>query len=375
MDTLVPCIEGLQAKLERHRKDDLKETPTRIIFTDVLLQALGWDVRNPDEVELECPTIDGKSVDYALKIDCMQVLFVEAKPLNDPLMDVKSITQVVGYAANAGVEWCVLTNGVTYKIYHSTEKAEAPEKLLFEVSIDSKENKGMSVQQIAERLSLLSRDSMAKGVLDEIGKETFTIGKIRKALDKIFTDPPNAFIRLVRSSIGDDTIKPAEVKKALGKLWAWTPALETTVSSPPSMMTGAKEAVLLKDKTLNYKAFRESIAEVDTVVVPAREDGFKEVFLGENRWYEIRIHHSLIPRIKYIAVYQVAPVSAITHWAPVKNIEPWQDSGKFVVNFAEAAKEINPISLVPKSRVKALQNSRYTSFDKLQRAKTLDEVF
>jgi len=54
------------------------------------------------------------------------------------------------------------------------------------------------------------------------------------------------------------------------------------------------------------------VEEVDTVVVPAREDGFKETFLAENRWYQIRIHGSMKPQIKYIAVYQVAPVSAIT---------------------------------------------------------------
>jgi len=97
--------------------------------------------------------------------------------------------------------------------------------------------------------------------------------------------------------------------------------------------------------------------------------------MAENRWYEIRIHASMISQIKYIAAYQVAPVSAITHWALVKNIEPWQDTGKFVVNFADPAKEISPVPLVPKSRVKALQSARYTSFDRLQRAKTLDEVF
>jgi hypothetical protein len=375
MDTLIPCIERLQAKLDRHRRDDLKEYPTRTIFIAVMLQALGWDVTDPDEVHEEYPTIDGKSVDYALKIDEKPVLFLEAKPLNDPLTDVKSITQVVGYAANAGVAWCVLTNGVMYKVYYSYAKAEAPEKLAFEVSVDPRENQGMPVQQIAERLSLLSRDSMGKGVLDELGKEAFAMGKIRKALDKIFADPPSTFVRLVRSTIGDDTIKPAQVKKTLGKLWARAPELEATVSSPPSVLTGITEAVLLKDKALSYKVSRESIAEVDTIVVPAREDGFHEVFLGENRWYAIRMHHSVIPRIKYIAAYQVAPVSAITHWAPVKNIEPWQDTGKFVVNFAEPAKEVSPIPLVPKSRVKALQNTRYTSFDRLQKAKTLDEAF
>lgn len=361
MDTMVLCIEGLQAKLEKHRKDDLKETPTRVIFTDVLLQALGWDVRNPDEVELECPTIDGKSVDYSLKINGKPVLFVEAKPLNDPLTDVKSITQVVGYAANAGVEWCILTNGVTYKVYHSTEKAQAPEKLLFEVSIDAKENRGMPVQQITERLSRFSRDAMAKGVLDEIGKETFTMGKIRKALDKIFAEPPNAFVRLVRSTIGDDTIKPAQVKKALNRLWARTSEVEITSISRPSVPTASTETIQPGD--------------VDTIIVPAQEDGFQEVFLGENRWYAIRIHASMIPRIKYIAAYRVAPISAVTHCAPVNNIMPWQDTGKFVVNFTEPAKEMEHINLVPKSRVKAPQAPRYTSFNRLQRAKTLDDLF
>ncbi|MBA7477682.1 hypothetical protein ES707_13096 [subsurface metagenome] len=278
MDTIVMCIEGLQAKLEKHRKDDLKETPTRVIFTDVLLQALGWDIRNPDEVELECPTIDGKSVDYALKIDGKSVLFVEAKPLNDPLTDVKSITQVVGYAANAGVEWCILTNGVTYKVYHSTEKAEAPEKLLFEVSLDVKENKGMSVQQVAERFSRFSRDAMAKGVLDEIGRETFTMGKIRKALDKMFAEPPNAFVRLVRSTVGDDTIKPAQVKKALNRLWARTSQVETAPISTLGVLPRTTETMKPISKESGYQLARppDDIAKVDTIVVPAWEDGFQE---------------------------------------------------------------------------------------------------
>ena len=58
-------------------------------------------------------------------------------------------------------------------------------------------------------------------------------------------------------------------------------------------------------------------AEIDTVVVPARDEGFQETFIGENRWYKIRIHPSMIPKIKNIAAYRTAPVSAITHIATV----------------------------------------------------------
>jgi len=236
MDAIIKCIEDLRMKLDKHRKDDLKEYPTRTIFIDPLLQALGWDVRDPDEVELEYSTIDGKSVDYAPKINRKPVLFIEAKPLNDPLTDVKAITQVVGYAANAGVEWCILTNGVTYKVYRSTEKAEAPNKLLFEISLDPKETEGMTIPQVAEQFARFSRDAMAKGILDEIGEQIFTTGKIRKALNKLFMDPPNTLIKLIRSTIGDDSIKPRQVKEALKRLWAQTSEVEVA----PTYKTGVE---------------------------------------------------------------------------------------------------------------------------------------
>jgi len=216
---IISCIEELRLKLERHRKDNLKEYPTRTIFIDPMLKALGWDVTDPDEVQLEYPTIDGKSVDYAPKVNRKPVLFLEAKSINDNLSDVKSVTQVVGYAANAGVEWCILTNGVTYKVYRSTEKAEAPDKLLFEVSIDPKQSEGKSIQQIAEQFNRFSCDAMEKGVLDEIGEQVFTTGKVRKALDKLFIDPPNNLIKIIRSSVDVDILKPFQVRDALKRIW------------------------------------------------------------------------------------------------------------------------------------------------------------
>ena len=114
---------------------------------------------------------------------------------------------------------------------------------------------------------------------------------------------------------------------------------------------------------------------IDTIVVPARDAGFTEVFLRENRWYKVRIDKSLIPKIKYIAVYRVAPEAAITHIAPVASIEPWPTTNGYVVNFAEPAKPIRPVPLVRNGRVVAPQAPRYTSLARLQRARTMDEAF
>lgn len=115
--------------------------------------------------------------------------------------------------------------------------------------------------------------------------------------------------------------------------------------------------------------------EIDTVVIPARKEGYEEVFINENRWYSVRLHGSMRPQIKFIAGYQVAPVSAITHIAPVKSIEPWKESGKWVINFSAPAVEIGPIPFVKKGKVKALQNLRYTSKKRLEEAMTIDDVW
>ncbi len=118
-----------------------------------------------------------------------------------------------------------------------------------------------------------------------------------------------------------------------------------------------------------------AVSDIDTIVVPAREEGFQQVFLGEDEWRSIRIHGSMIPQIKYIAAYRVAPISAITHIAKVKEIVPATDPAKYRLLFEEPAAEIGPIKLVPGGRVKQLQNSRYTTRERLLEAKTLDDVW
>ena len=89
----------------------------------------------------------------------------------------------------------------------------------------------------------------------------------------------------------------------------------------------------------------KGVQELNTIVVPANEEGFKEVFLEKNQWYAIRISSSMIDRIKYIAGYQTAPISAITYYAEVSKIEKYKDTGKYIVYFKDPAKKIGPIKL------------------------------
>lgn len=111
----------------------------------------------------------------------------------------------------------------------------------------------------------------------------------------------------------------------------------------------------------------------DTIIVPAQEDGFKEVFLKQNSWYAIRLSAGKLKDIKYIAAYQTAPVSAITHYAEVESIEPYGDGGKYKINFKGSAKKIGPI-VFGNAKKGTLQGPRYTTFEKLKKAKELNDL-
>jgi len=113
----------------------------------------------------------------------------------------------------------------------------------------------------------------------------------------------------------------------------------------------------------------------DTIVVPAQAEGFNDVFLGERCWYAIRIGGGMISKIKYIAAYQTAPISAITHYAPVERIEPYGDEGKYRVVFAEPAKTLPKTISLGDMPVGSMQGCRYTSLTKLLRAKQVSELF
>ncbi len=123
LDDLQQVIEKLQEMIGRHR-DYLSEneTRTRQVLIDPLLRELGWDVENPDLVALEDQPATSKreSADYILKNSGKNVAVVEAKNIDKKIDDLEHLEQTDNYARYAGVQFFVLTNGVTWLLYERT---------------------------------------------------------------------------------------------------------------------------------------------------------------------------------------------------------------------------------------------------------------
>lgn len=143
-----------------------------------------------------------------------------------------------------------------------------------------------------------------------------------------------------------------------------------------------KEVATVLQDDFSVYLNEESVSSVDemkneetviknVLIVPANEEGFESVFMAKHQWYSIQIAQYRIPEIEYIAAYRNAPHSCITHYAKVKEIEPYND-GKLIINFEGPPVQLpNAITLGDR---KGIRRGMYTSLEKLMKAETLIDL-
>ena len=114
--------------------------------------------------------------------------------------------------------------------------------------------------------------------------------------------------------------------------------------------------------------------EFDTIVCAAFEDGFRHAYVDNNAWWAIRLSQKAREQLKYLAIYEKLPVAAVRHYAEIERIEPYKDSGKFIV-YLKNKKTISSIELDKGKKGIAPQSPRFTTLNKLLKAKKVSELW
>ena len=156
------AIRRFKNPLSEMVERDANEGDTRLLVTDFLCDALGFDKYSDLTTEYQ---VRGEFADYGLRIDKELIAFIEVKRVATNLA-AKHLRQVQNYALNEGVEWVLLTNGARWQAYHVTAALPVEVDLALEVDLLGEETQ----TQKSNQLFYLTRESLKRRQIDELWK-------------------------------------------------------------------------------------------------------------------------------------------------------------------------------------------------------------
>ena len=112
-ERLVAGLKRYQPILAAAKARDVGETDTVTIVKDMLADIFGYDKYSELTSEY---AIRGTYCDLAIKLDAKLSTLIEVKAIGIELKEAQ-VKQAVDYAANQGVDWVLLTNGIRWCVY------------------------------------------------------------------------------------------------------------------------------------------------------------------------------------------------------------------------------------------------------------------
>ena len=187
---------------------DVGEADTVTIIKDMLADVFGYD--KYVEVTSEF-SIRGTYCDLGIKIDSALQTLIEVKAIGLELKDTH-VKQAIDYAANQGVDWVLLTNGICWRVYHIVFSKPIDQELV--VDIDFSIINPRSENDV-ELLYLWCKEGWQRSVLGEYHTQ-------KQALSRFFigamlqTDPVLEVIRRELRRVSPDVrIDIEQIKSVL----------------------------------------------------------------------------------------------------------------------------------------------------------------
>lgn len=246
MDRISSQFKKYQSVLIDAKNRDISESDTVVIIADILADLFGY--KKYVEITTEY-SIRGSYVDLAVKVGTDLRYLIEAKAVGVSLKDAH-IKQAVDYASNLGVEWVILTNGITWQIYKVIFGQPIDKQLIYELDFL---NMNLRNTQCLECLTNLTREGFTHSSMSSFYRQQQATSKfsmaailltpqilqmIRRELRKV---NPGVKIdeELIRSILKDEVLKREVVESDEAK--------KAAEYIKKSLKALAKQKIKLKD--------------------------------------------------------------------------------------------------------------------------------
>ncbi|MDR4886323.1 type I restriction endonuclease [Fredinandcohnia sp. QZ13] len=255
MEEFKQQIRSLANRIERIKGNIQTEEATKTSLIMPLIQALGYDIFNPEELIPEFVADvgikKGEKIDYAIMQGEEPVILIEAKSINEQLA--KHDSQLFRYFGTTKAKFAILTNGIEYKFFTDLEEQNRMDQKPFFV-IDMLDLKDVDIIELAK---FRKADFDVNNVLTTASELKYT-GEIKQYLTTQWEEPSDDFIRVVLNDIyqGVKTKKVIDnfrdlVKKSLNQYVndkvndklqkALNSSTENIVNTPPIVSIEAQE--------------------------------------------------------------------------------------------------------------------------------------
>lgn len=197
-------IGKFQKVLGIAKERDLNESDTVSIITDMLAEVFGYDKYLEVTSEL---AIRGTYCDLAIKLNDKFEYLIECKAIGIDLKD-NHLRQAIGYGANKGIQWIILTNGMEWQIHKLKFEQPIQCELVtkFDMSALSMKN-----ERDVEKLAIITKEGVEKALREELYEKIqcvnkFVVGQL------LLSEPVLSTIRRELKKLSDGiNVEEAEV--------------------------------------------------------------------------------------------------------------------------------------------------------------------
>jgi hypothetical protein len=248
---LIPVVAGQKIR-------DVSEGDTVTMVKDLLADVFGYD----KYVELTSEyAIRGTYCDLAVKLNDKLVQLIEVKSVGTALDD-RHVKQAIDYAANQGVEWVILTNGMVWRLYQVMFAKPIDKRLLAEIDLSTVD---LKKDACLDMLYLLTKEGFVKGAHIELRDRQDATSRYVIAALLTENDSVVGAIRRELRRVVDVLVDDEEIHKVLREEVIKRDAMEG-----PDAEAAARRVNRVEGKTLREKKpAAPGITEPTNVDLPA----------------------------------------------------------------------------------------------------------
>jgi len=299
--------EELLSLIRDFKKDrrliSFDEAATKQAVVLRILRAIGWDPFNIDEVYPEY-SVGGKRVDFSLRHNGRNKLFIEVKKVNEDLE--KHQEQLLNYSFQEGVRLAILTNGISWWFYLPLREGSWEQRKFYTIEIYDQDSEDIAnkFENFLSKENVISDKAIenAENLYKSRQKQYLIKEALPKAWKKIITEPDELLVELLAETTEKLCGHKPDSNTVENFLHSYIEKIEyklpgPTVRPPSNIPVGPQRdesytgksivSFIFKGTRYNVRSWKDMIMEICNTMVNTHRNSFEQVLnlVGRKRPY------------------------------------------------------------------------------------------